>query len=485
MSEPVAPSDFKYAHIIDGKPVSSKRTSPIANPATGAHLANAPNASSEQLDQTVAAARSAFLTWSSKSYEERAEVLLAIAGVIEAGADVYKRLLTAEQGKPHQEAFIEIMGSAHWFRETARFRLPETVHEDTPKRRVITKHVPLGVAAAIVPWNFPILLAVWKIAPALLAGNTVVVKPSPLTPLTTLRLIADVQRVVPQGVLSVLNGDDGLGPLMTSHPGIDKIAFTGSSQTGKDIMRSSCFNMKRITLELGGNDPMIVLPEVDPKILAPHIFWGAFSNNGQFCIAAKRIYIHESVYEKVRDELVEYAQGMVVGDGAKEGTQLGPVQNKRLFEKLREIFEDTKARGCKFALGGDFPAFDPPRGMFVPITIVDNPPEDSRLVQEEQFGPILPLLKWTDEADVVKRANGTPYGLAASVWGNDVGRATRIASQIEAGNVWINEIHKFGPTIPGGGHKSSGIGVENGIAGLAGWSNLQTISVNQAGIAQM
>ncbi|CEL56225.1 aldehyde dehydrogenase [Rhizoctonia solani AG-1 IB] len=405
-----------------------------------------------------------------------------MACIIEAHADHYKELLTSEQGKPHREATFEIMGAAHWFREISYLRLPETVHEDTPERRVVTQHVPLGVTAAIVPWNFPVLLAAWKIAPALLVGNTILVKPSPWTPLTTLRLIADLQRVLPPGVLSAINGDEELGPLITSHSRIKKIAFTGSIETGKLIMQNASHDLKRITLELGGNDPMIILPSVNPEAIAPNVFWGAFTNNGQFCIAAKRIYIHNSIYEPVRDALVAYAHTVVVGDGAQESTQIGPVQNIQLFNKLRDLFEDTKARKYKLALGGDFPPTntDQACGLFVPITIVDNPPEDSRVVQEEQFGPIVPLLRWQEEADVVRRANATGYGLGASVWGSDLTQATRIASQIESGNVWVNEIHKFGPTIPGGGHKQSGIGVENGVAGLKEWTNYQTISINRA-----
>ncbi|CAE6461661.1 unnamed protein product [Rhizoctonia solani] len=342
-----------------------------------------------------------------------------MASIIEAHAGHYKELLTSEQGKPHREATFEIMGAAHWFREISYLRLPETVHEDTPERRVVTQHVPLGVTAAIVPWNFPVLLA---------------------------------------------------------------IAFTGSIETGKLIMQNASHDLKRITLELGGNDPMIILPSVNPEAIAPNVFWGAFTNNGQFCIAAKRIYIHNSVYEPVRDALVAYARTVVVGDGAQESTQIGPVQNIQLFNKLRDLFEDTKARKYKLALGGDFPPTntDQACGLFVPITIVDNPPEDSRVVQEEQFGPILPLLRWQEEADVCNYTDATGYGLGASVWGSDLTQATRIASQIESGNVWVNEIHKFGPTIPGGGHKQSGIGVENGVAGLKEWTNYQTISINRA-----
>ncbi|CAE6437501.1 unnamed protein product [Rhizoctonia solani] len=497
MCTPAVPLASGYGHIINGELVFSEETAPVSNPANGLHLADVPVLSPRQLDEAVDAAERAFPAWASKTYEQRGAVLLAVADIIEAQANHYKELLTSEQGKPHREAIFEIMGSAHWFREVAHLRLPEIIHEDSPERKVITQHVPLGVTAAIVPWNFPVLLAVWKIAPALLAGNTILVKPSPWTPLTTLRIIADLQRALPPGVLSVINGNEDLGPLIATHPRIKKascqlIAFTGSIQTGKNIMQNASHNLKRITLELGGNDPMIVLSSVDPEAIAPSIFWGAFTNNGQFCIAAKRIYIHDSVYEPVRDALVTYARTIVVGDGAQESTQLGPVQNQKLFNKLREIFEDTKRRKCSFALGGDFPQVTSdqagnneaePCGLFVPITIVDNPPEDSQVVQDEQFGPIVPLLRWQNEEDVVHRANATGFGLGASVWGSDLAQATRIASQIESGNVWVNEIHKFGPTIPGGGHKQSGIGVENGIAGLKEWTNYQTISINKRKIA--
>ncbi|CAE6443059.1 unnamed protein product [Rhizoctonia solani] len=487
---------WRYGHVINGEMVFSERTASIFNPATGSHLADVPILSSNQLDEAVTAAELAFPAWASKTYEQRGDVLLNMADIIETYANHYKELLTSEQGKPYREAIFEIMGAVHVLRETARFRLPEMVHEDNSNRKVITQNVPLGVTAAIVPWNFPILLAMWKIAPALLAGNTILVKPSPWTPLTTLRIIADLQSVLPPGVLSVVNGDEDLGPLITAHLRIKKaswwpaIAFTGSIQTGKNIMQSASHDFKRVTLELGGNDPMIILPSVNPKTIAPSIFWGAFTNNGQFCIAAKRIYIHDSVYEPVRDALVAYARTIIIGDGAQECTQLGPVQNQKVFDKLREIFQDTKARGCRFALGGDFPPAKFNQvgnetkhpGLFVPISIVDNPPEDSRIVQEEQFGPIVPLLRWQNEADVVYRANATSFGLGASVWGSDLVQATRIASQMESGNVWVNEIHKFGPTIPGGGHKHSGIGVENGVEGLKEWTNFQTISINKGDI---
>ncbi|KAF8609440.1 aldehyde dehydrogenase [Ceratobasidium sp. AG-I] len=470
---------LKFSNIINGKPVSSPTLHTITNPATGAKLADVPIATSEQLDECVAAARAAQKAWGAKTYEERGAVLDKLADELEENIDMYRQLLTAEQGKPRAGAMWELGGSVAWLRETGKLRLEETVHVDTPERHVVTRQVPLGVVGGIVPWNFPILLGVWKIAPALQAGNAIIIKPSPFTPLVTMYFIASVQSLLPPGVLSVLNGDDSLGPLVAGHLGIDKIAFTGSTATGKRVMQSASVNLKRITLELGGNDPLIVLPDVDPEQVAPHIFWSSFQNNAQFCNAAKRIYIHDDVYEAVKDALVAYARRVHVGDGSDEKTQLGPIQNKLQYEKVKSYFEDCVKNGHSFALGGNFSEFAGP-GMFVPITIVDNPPEDSKLVTEEPFGPILPIMRWNDEADVIKRANDSIWGLGASVWGKDSERLNRVASQLEAGTVWVNEIHMYSPLIPFGGVKQSGLGVENGYAGLSGYTNYQTISISKS-----
>lgn len=471
-------TSLRFFNIINGKPVSSDRFHKVNNPATGAFLADAPIATNEQLDECVAAARAAQPAWGAKSYEERAAVLNKLADELEQNVDMYSQLLTAEQGKPAAGAAWEIGGSVRWLRETAKLRLEETVQVDTAERRVVTRNVPLGVVGGIVPWNFPLLLAVWKVAPALQAGNALIIKPSPFTPLVTLHFIANCQSLVPPGVFSVLNGDDSLGPAIASHQGIDKIGFTGSTETGKRVMQSASVNLKRITLELGGNDPLIVLPDVDAERVAPHIFWAAFQNNAQFCNAAKRVYIHEDAYGKVKDALVAYAKTITIGDGANERTQLGPIQNKLQHGKVKTFFEDSAKHGYSFALGGNFDELSGP-GLFVPITIVDNPPEDSKIVTEEPFGPILPILRWKDEADVIKRANDTIWGLGASVWGNNTEQATRIASQLEAGTVWVNEIHMYAPWIPFGGFKQSGVGVENGLAGLAGFTNYQTLSITK------
>jgi acyl-CoA reductase-like NAD-dependent aldehyde dehydrogenase len=387
-------------------------------------------------------------------------------------------LLTREQGKPRAGAEWEILGSAAWCAEIAKQSLPDELVEETDDRRVITRFSPLGVVGGITPWNFPVLLAIWKIAPALLTGNCIVVKPSPFTPLCTLKLGELCQSILPPGVFNVVSGGDDLGKWMTAHPGINKIAFTGHTDTGKHVMRSAADNLKRLTLELGGDDPAVVLPDVDPVALAPELFWGAFQNNAQFCNSIKRVYIHEDVCDEVRDALVEFAKGIRVGDGADEGTDLGPIQNLPQFEKVNEYIDDCAANGYTFALGGEVDRGA--KGWFIPITLVDNPPENSRIVREEPFGPILPLLKWSDEEDVVQRANDTRYGLGASVWGRDLEAVQRIGSRLEAGTVWLNEIHQYSPYQAFGGHKESGIGCENSLHGLMEYTNWNTITLNKS-----
>ncbi|MDF3306741.1 aldehyde dehydrogenase family protein [Rhodococcus sp. T2V] len=467
----------EFAMTINGQSATAQDTAPVYNPATTEVIAHVPVASSDHLDEAVAAAQAAFVGWSATPLAERQAIVSAIGDRLEAHAEEFLALLTAEQGKPRPMAEWEVYGSVAWFREIAKQSLPEEVLEDTAERRVISRHTPLGVVGAIVPWNFPILLAVWKIAPALVAGNTIIVKPSPFTPLCDLKLVELVQDLLPAGVLSAVSGDDELGKWITAHPGIAKIAFTGSTETGKHVMRSAAGTLKRVTLELGGNDPAIVLPDVDPAKVAPQIFWAAFQNNAQFCNAAKRIYIHDDVYDAVRDELVAYARTVVVGNGAAAETQLGPIQNLPQLQKVQEYFDDCAANGYTFALGGQI---DPNAGgWFVPVTLVDSPPEDSRLVAEEPFGPILPLLRWNDESDVIARANNTVWGLGATVWGEDLEAIERIGRRLEAGTVWLNEVHQYSPHQVFGGHKQSGIGAENSLHGLAEYTNHQTITLNK------
>jgi len=474
--------DNDYSMTINGESLSTQDTLPVFNPATKEVIAQVPDCTEAQLNEAVASSRQAFSSWSKTPIEQRQALVSKLGDLIEEHAEEFMALLTREQGKPGPGAEWEIFGSAFWLKEIAGQSLQEEVIEETDERKVVTRYTPLGVVGAIVPWNFPLLLAVWKIAPALVAGCTLVLKPSPYTPLCDLKFVELAKQVLPPGVLNCLSGGDELGRWMTAHPDINKIAFTGSTETGRHVFRSAGDTIKRVTLELGGNDPAIVLPDVDPKALAPQLFWAAFQNNAQFCNATKRLYIHEDIYDEVRDALVEFINNEVkVGDGAEADTSVGPIQNQMQYEKVNDYFEDCKNNGYQFAVGGEIDAGAP--GWFVPVTLVDNPPEDSRIVREEPFGPILPLLKWSDEEDVIARANDTHYGLGASVWGSDLEAVQRIGARIEAGTVWLNEVHQYSPNQAFGGHKQSGLGCENSIHGLMEYTNWQTITLNKVGSA--
>jgi acyl-CoA reductase-like NAD-dependent aldehyde dehydrogenase len=468
--------DTNYTMTIDGAPVTSDNRIDVVNPATEETIAAVPDASRQQLDAAVEAAARAFPSWSQRPITERQALVAKIGDAIDTHAEDFMRLLTREQGKARKGAEWEIGGSVIWCREIAKQELPVHVVEKSDRRSVETRRVPLGVIGGITPWNFPVLLAIWKIAPALVAGNTMVLKPSPFTPLCTLKLGELLRDVLPPGVLNIVSGGNDFGAWMTQHPGIQKISFTGSTATGRKIMASASVNLKRLTLELGGNDPAIVMPDVDVKETAEKLFWAAFQNSAQFCVAAKRLYIHEDIYDALSAALVEYARTVKVGDGAEQGTDLGPIQNRMQFDKLCDLLSDAKAQGQRFLLGG---VPEKGHGFFVPVTIIDNPPEDSRVVVEEAFGPVLPLLKFSDVDDVVARANSTDYGLAASVWAKDTKVARKIAERIEAGTVWVNEIHSFSPHVAFGGHKQSGVGIENSLEGLAEYTNAQTLVINE------
>ena len=470
--------DTNYVMTINGEAVVTKNTQPVYNPATRAVFAEVPDASKELLDDTVRAARQALGPWRNTPVSQRQTAMEDFADLLEAHSEELMTLLTREQGKPRAGAEFEVLGSVAWIRAIATQSLPDELVEETDERRVITRFTPVGVVGAIVPWNFPILLSIWKIAPALMAGCTLVLKPSPYTPLCDLKMVELAQQAFPPGVLSAVSGGDDLGKWITSHPGINKVAFTGSTETGRHVMRSAADTIKRVTLELGGNDPAIVLPDVDAKAIAPELFWAAFQNNAQFCNVSKRLYIHEDVYDEVRDALVEFIEANIkVGDGTLEDTDLGPIQNSMQYGKVKDYFADCHANGYNFALGGKID--ENAKGWFVPVSLVDNPPENSRIVQEEPFGPILPLLKWSDEDDVIARANDTIYGLGATVWGKDLNAVERIGSQLEAGTVWLNEVHQYSPFQAFGGHKQSGLGCENSLHGLMEYTNWQTTTLKK------
>ncbi|MCY6379654.1 aldehyde dehydrogenase family protein [Hoeflea prorocentri] len=479
MNVQVNPAEMKidfggpYVMSIGGKLVGSNETFEVYNPATGGVVANAPAGTREQMEEAIAAAKAAQPAWAALSFKERGAYIEAYADALEANKEDIITLLTTEQGKPrHSMATVEVDAAIYWVREVAKRELKNEVIEDTEDHVVEVAHTPLGVVGAITPWNFPILLGLWKIAPCLLTGNTMVMKPSPYTPLGTLRFGEIAQQIFPEGVLNIVSGGNEQGQWMTEHPDISKISFTGSTATGKKVMASSASNLKRITLELGGNDPAILLPETDYEPLIPVLFDAAYGNAGQWCIATKRLYVHSSQQKQFVDAFVAYASTKTVGDGMDPNTDIGPIQNTMQYNKLRSLFADTKDKGYNIRLGGEIDeSLD---GNFVPITVVDNPPEDSRVVQEEPFGPILPIIAYDDVDDVIEKANDTEFGLAASVWGPDRDEAIEVGKQIEAGTVWVNEIHIHGIDIPFGGHKQSGMGVENGREGLEEFTNTKT-----------
>ena len=463
-----------YTMTIAGGAVVTARSMDVINPATGTRFASVPVAGPAELDAAVVAAKNALPAWKALGWAGRRELLIAAARAIEAHVDEFATLFTAEQGRPTDQAKGEIQLGSFWLKAVARQQLDDEIVEDSETRRVIVRHEPLGVVAAIVPWNFPFLLAMWKIAPALAAGNTMVLKPSPFTPLCSLKLAELWRDILPAGVYNVISGENELGPQMTVHPGFAKISFTGSTATGKRVMEAASRDLKRITLELGGNDAAIVMPDVDVASVSRKLFSGAFYNSAQVCIATKRLYIHDDVYEPIRDALHAMAQQAVVGDGAQQGVQFGPIQNRLQYERVTKLLDDARAQGLTILEGRAVPDND---GYFVPITLVDNPPEDAAVVTEEAFGPILPLLRFSDVDEVIARANASEYGLAGAVWSNDVDQALEIAGRLETGTVWINDNLQNGPHIPFAGAKQSGFGVENGKDGLREYTALKTIFI--------
>ena len=466
-----------YPNLINGELVTTEGSLDVVNPANEQVIGRVPACGAAELDRAVAAARAAFKTWSKTPVDDRRAVIRNMAAAIDANFEELYRLLTSEQGKPHHQAQHEIGASSGIMSAQSTLTLEETVNEDSETRLSRTRRVPVGVVAGIVPWNFPLLMAVQKIAPAILSGCTIVLKPSPFTPLTTLKFAELIKDIVPAGVVNIITGEDALGPMMTSHPDIDKITFTGSTATGKRIMEGASKDLKRITLELGGNDASIVLPDADVEKVAEQLFWSSFTNAGQICVAAKRVYIHEDIYDDLSKAIAEYAKTVKVGDGSEQGTGVGPIQNKKQFERVCELIQDAKDNGYKFLVGGDV---DPSgSGYYVPITILDNPPEDARIVAEEQFGPVMPLMKFSSDDEVIARANNSDYGLAGAVWTKDTERGVKIAEQLETGTVWINEFLHLSPFAPFGGHKQSGFGAEYGIEGLKEFTYSQVITIKK------
>jgi len=347
------------------------------------------------------------------------------------------------------------------------------VVQDDERGRVELHRNPIGVVGSITPWNWPLSIAIWHIVPAIRTGSAVVIKPSPLTPLSTIRMVEILNGVLPKGLINVVAGGNELGQWMSEHPGIGKMVFTGSTATGRKVMAASAETLKRLTLELGGNDAGIVLPDADPKAIAEGLFWGAFINNGQTCAALKRLYVPEMLHDEIAAELVAFAGKVKVGNGLDEDSILGPVQNAMQFKKVKDLVDDAVANGATVLMGGNP---DPDQsGFFYPVTILTDVVDGMRIVDEEQFGPVLPIIRYNNVEDALARANASENGLGGSVWASDRVKAKDVAVQLECGSAWINAHGMVQPNVPFGGVKSSGLGIEFGVDGLKEYTTVQSV----------
>ena len=466
-------SDYKM--LINGVLVDGESDMAVINPANEEEFARCPVANERQLNAAVAAANKAFPAWSGKTYAQRQACLIAVADILNANAEELSTLLTKEQGKPKAQADGEVMFAEGFCRYFAEQKIESEVRLDAEEQRIEIHHRPLGVVAGIMPWNFPLLIAVYKLAPALVVGNTIILKPAPTTPLTALRFGELVADSLPAGVLNILTDEAALGPLLTAHSGIAKVSFTGSTPTGKKIMAASAPTLKRLTLELGGNDAAIVLDDVNPKEVAAGIFGAAFINSGQVCIALKRLYVHDSIYDELCEEIAILARVAKMDDGFAEGAEFGPVQNRAQYEKVCKYVENARAEGNIIA-GGHVP--DAP-GFFVPLTVVKDISDGSAVVDDEPFGPVLPILRCESEIDVIERANNSAFGLGGSVWSADEERARQLGLQLQCGTVWVNQHCAFGPNIPFPPAKESGLGVEWGDEGLKEFTAMQVVNIKR------
>ena len=463
-----------FYDIIGGQRFSATRKLSVINPATGKELATVPDVDAASLDDAVDAARKAFPAWRALPLARRKELLKEALTEIDRHAEELSVLLTAEQGRPLFQARWEVdLLTKRFGPAFMQMDIPEIEQDVADVGHVFKRYTPIGVVGAITPWNLPVLISFIKALPALLAGNTVVLKPSPFTPLTVLRISDYIRDLLPPGVLNTVTGGDELGPWMTSHPGIDHISFTGSTATGKRVLASASATLKHVAVELGGNDPGIILADADPHAIAQDVFNSMFLLSGQGCICLKRLYVHESIYPALRDALVAVARSAKVGNGLDPDTVLGPVQNRLQYQRLQSAWDEIRKSGATILFRGDVPTNE--KGFFFPVTLLDNPPEDASYVAQEVFGPIRSVFKYKTVDEAIRRANNTSYGLGASVWGKNSDELQRVARQLEAGTVWINQHLVRNPLVPASAYKNSGIGVELGEEGVLEFCHIQVI----------
>lgn len=459
--------------LINGKLREGNETLGVINPATGKVFATSPRASRAHLEEAIAAGKRAFPAWARQSFAQRRALLELFADAIEARASEFSILLTREQGKPLAEAQYEIMGAVFALRHFAQAELAVRTLYDNESERVTEHRSALGIVAAIVPWNFPVLLLMLKLAPALITGNVVVAKPAPTTPLTTLLLGEVAAEILPAGIFQTIVDANDLGAVLASHRDVAHVSFTGSTSTGKKVLAGVADTLKRFTLELGGNDVAILLDDVDVAKVALSIFESAMTNAGQICLATKRVYAPANLYDLLCDALGKLAAEVIVGDGLEPATQIGPIQNRRQFDKLLGYLDEANTHGT-IVSGGHALERD---GYFIAPTIVRDLPASSALVREEQFGPVLPILSYANIEDAIAQANDTEYGLGGSVWSADPERGAEIALRIDTGTVWVNRHLVLPFDVPFGGAKQSGIGRQQGIEGLYEMTQAKVVSV--------
>jgi len=475
----------QHGNLIDGKTIGSDEKLTVLNPATGEALAQAANANAEEVDMAVQSAWSAGSAhWASQRPAERERILLKLADLVEANGEAIAQLETLNQGKSiHLARAIDVAGTVEFMRYTAGWATkldgealnPSIAVPPGAQYTAWTRREPVGVVAGIIPWNFPFMIAAWKAIPALVAGCSVVLKPSPETPLSALYL-ADLalQAGVPPGVLNVVTGDGATGQALVSHPLVAKVSFTGSTATGKLVGHAALDHMARFTLELGGKNPMLVFADADINAAVQGLMLAGLANQGQICASASRIYVQRPVYEEFVAALTQAVGGMQVGAGMDEAASITPVISKRQQEKIEGYLHSAREQGARFACGGG--KLERP-GFYINPTVLADVRQDMQVAREEIFGPVLSVIPFDSDEEAVTLANDTPYGLGASLWTKDLTRSMRLVRRIEAGTVWVNTHVLLDPSMPFGGFKQSGMGREFGRYSVEACTEIKSVCI--------